>query len=188
MTSKPKNQQNVNALLSRAAREATGPRPLPDVAASNQHYSSPKRSQTRNNSQSVSDLDNLWRPTQKVTKTCGLTYLNSQSLIMAHHQWLALELDGQKAESEIIPSNWPQRVENINLLMVSVICSTRAIPLNWRLLPHLGNSNQSEQESVLSPVLSRFKDHQIVGLGDREFCSLDLAKWLEKRNIGFCLR
>ena len=72
--------------------------------------------------------------------------------------------------------------------MVSVIWSTRAIPLTWRLLPHLGNSNLEEQESVLSPVLSKFKDYEIVGLGEREFCSLDLAQWLVASHTGFCLR
>ena len=78
--------------------------------------------------------------------------------------------------------------KNINLLMVSIIWSKRAIPLAWKLLPHLGNSNFEEQESVLSPVLSRFKDYQIVLLGDREFCSLDLASWLVASHVDFCLR
>ena len=90
----------------------------------------------------------------------------------------------QKLYLAIDRSQW----KNINLLMVSVIWSRRAIPLAWRLLPHLGNSNQEEQESVLSPVLSRFKDYQIVVLGDREFCSLDLARWLQASLVGFCLR
>ena len=65
----------------------------------------------------------------------------------------------------------------------------KSIPLAWRLLPHIGNSNEEEQESVLSSVLVRFKDYQIiVVLGDREFCALDLATWLQARNVGFCLR
>jgi len=72
--------------------------------------------------------------------------------------------------------------------MVSVIWSRKAIPLAWRLLPHLGNCNQEEQESVLSPILERLKEYEIVVLGDREFCSLDLAAWLQARNVGFCLR
>jgi hypothetical protein len=69
--------------------------------------------------------------------------------------------------------------KNINLLMVSLIWSRRAIPLAWRLLPHIGNCNQEEQESVLSPILERLKEYEIVVLGDREFCSLDLAAWLQ---------
>lgn len=90
----------------------------------------------------------------------------------------------QKLYLAIDRSQW----KNINLLMVSVIWSRRAIPLAWRLLPHIGNSNQEEQESVLSSVLAIFNDYQIVVLGDREFCSLDLATWLQERNVGFCLR
>ena len=78
--------------------------------------------------------------------------------------------------------------KNINLLMVSVIWSRRAIPLAWRLLPHLGNCNQEEQESVLSPILERLKEYEIVVLGDREFCSLDLAAWRKAWSVGFCLR
>jgi len=90
----------------------------------------------------------------------------------------------QKLYLAIDRSQW----KNINLLMVSVIWSRRAIPLAWRLLPHIGNSNQEEQESVLSSVLAMFNDYQIVVLGDREFCSLDLATWLQERKVGFCLR
>ena len=81
----------------------------------------------------------------------------------------------QKLYLAIDCSQW----KNINLLMVSVIWSRRAIPLVWRLLPHIGNSNQVEKESVLSSVLAIFQDYQIVVLGDREFCFLDLATWLQ---------
>ncbi|MBD2039652.1 IS4 family transposase [Microcoleus sp. FACHB-672] len=90
----------------------------------------------------------------------------------------------QKLYLAIDRSQW----KNINLLMVSVIWQRRAIPLAWRLLPHLGNSNFEEQESVPSPVLARFKDYQIVVLGNREFCSLDLASWLVASHVGVCLR
>jgi hypothetical protein len=94
----------------------------------------------------------------------------------------------KKSKQELYLAIDRSQWKNINLLMVSVIWSKRAIPLAWRLLPHLGNSNQEEQESVLSSVLRRFNDYQIVVLGDREFCSLDLATWLQARNVGFCLR
>lgn len=94
----------------------------------------------------------------------------------------------KKSKQELYLAIDRSQWKNFNLLMVSVIWSRRAIPLAWRLLPHIGNSNQEEQESVLSSVLARFKDYQIVVLGDREFCSLDLATWLQARNVGFCLR
>ena len=101
--------------------------------------------------------------------------------------WLeksVLKKPKEKLYLAIDRSQW----KDINLLMVSVIWSRRAIPLAWRLLPHLGNSNQEEQESVLSPILERLKEYEIVVLGDREFCSLDLAAWLQARDVGFCLR
>jgi hypothetical protein len=81
----------------------------------------------------------------------------------------------QKLYLTIDRSQW----KNINLLMVSVIWSRRPIPLAWRLLPHLGNCNQEEQESVLFPILERLQEYEVVVLGDREFCSLDLAAWLQ---------
>ena len=107
---------------------------------------------------------------------------------MAYHQLLARELGTKKPKQELYLAIDRSQWKNLNLLMVSVIGSRRAIPLAWRLLPYIGNSNQVEQESVLSSVLAMFNDYQIVVLGDREFCSLDLATWLQERNVGFCLR
>jgi hypothetical protein len=101
--------------------------------------------------------------------------------------WLENSIQ-KKSKQELYLAIDRSQWKNLNLLMVSVIWSRRAIPLAWRLLPHIGNSNQEEQESVLSSVLTRFKDYQIVVLGDREFCSIDLAAWLQARNVGFCLR
>ena len=94
----------------------------------------------------------------------------------------------KKSKQELYLAIDRSQWKNLNLLMVSVIWSRRAIPLAWRLLPHIGNSNQEEQESVLSSILERLKEYEIVVLGDREFCSLDLATWLQARNVGFCLR
>jgi hypothetical protein len=59
MTSKPTNQKNTNAILSPASSKAIGPRPVPDVAASGSTSFKPKKSQTRNNSKTLSNLDNL---------------------------------------------------------------------------------------------------------------------------------
>jgi hypothetical protein len=98
---------------------------------------------------------------------------------VVYHQLLARELGSKKSKQELYLAIDRSQWKNINLLMISVIWSRRAIPLVWRLLPHIGNSNQEEQESVLSSVLAMFKDYQIVVLGDLEFCSLDLATWLQ---------
>jgi hypothetical protein len=76
----------------------------------------------------------------------------------------------------------------INLFMVSLIWEKRAIPLSWSLLPKRGSSNIDEQSAALSEILPLFKDYKIIVLGDREFCSVDLANWLREKNVYFCLR
>ncbi|MCL1470096.1 hypothetical protein LAY57_05330 [Argonema antarcticum A004/B2] len=57
------------------------------------------------------------------------------------------------------------------------------------VLPKLGNTNSSKQIAVLSKVLPLLKNYQKVVLGDREFCSVDLAEWLRSQaETYFCLR
>ncbi|MEG4200192.1 IS4 family transposase [Microcoleus sp. Pol12A5] len=76
----------------------------------------------------------------------------------------------------------------INILMVSLVWEQRAIPLFWTLLPKLGSSNVTEQMDAIAQVLPLLKNYQVVVLGDREFCSVDLANWLRTENLHFCLR
>jgi hypothetical protein len=66
----------------------------------------------------------------------------------------------------------------INILMVSIIYNHRAIPIYFELLNKKGSSNFQEQKQVLEPSLNLLKEYKIVVLGDREFCSVDLGKWL----------
>lgn len=66
----------------------------------------------------------------------------------------------------------------INLLMVSLVYNQRAIPVYFSLLPKKGNSNFEEQKQVLEPAIELLKEYQITVLGDREFCGIELAKWL----------
>ncbi|WP_346425787.1 hypothetical protein [Microcystis aeruginosa] len=37
-------------------------------------------------------------------------------------------------------------------------------------------------------MLTVLSGHKIVVLGDREFCSVSLGKWLQKKSVYFCLR
>ncbi|NES72954.1 MAG: IS4 family transposase, partial [Okeania sp. SIO2D1] len=67
---------------------------------------------------------------------------------------------------------------NVNLLMISLVYNRRAIPIYFTLLGKLGNTNSQEQKWFLAIVLELLKDYPKVVLGDREFCSVDLAKWL----------
>ena len=77
----------------------------------------------------------------------------------------------------------------INILMISLIYNNRAIPVYFELLNKKGSSNLEEQKQVLSPSLNLFKEYKIVVLGDREFCSVDLAKWLSSmKGVYFSLR
>ena len=76
----------------------------------------------------------------------------------------------------------------INLFMVSLIWERRAIPLYWSLLPKLGNSNFESQSTNLQQVLPLFSKYKVIVLGDRKFCSVDLANWLKEKGVSFCLR
>jgi hypothetical protein len=76
----------------------------------------------------------------------------------------------------------------INILMVSLIWEHRAWPIFWSLLDKEGSSNLEEQQKVFNQVLPFFKDYTVVVLGDREFCSVSLGKYLGEKGMYFCLR
>ena len=78
--------------------------------------------------------------------------------------------------------------KSINLLTVSWIKDGRAIPLYWMILPHLGSSNFKQQKSLLLKVLIELKAYEVVVLGDREFCSARLARWLKRQQVYCALR
>jgi len=75
-----------------------------------------------------------------------------------------------------------------NLFMVSVIWQKRAFPIYWQFLDKIGASNLAEQKAVLRPVLRLLRAYDLVVVGDREFHSIQLANWLEKKNVKFALR
>jgi hypothetical protein len=76
----------------------------------------------------------------------------------------------------------------INILMVSVIYNHRAWPIYWEFLDKKGSSNLDEQKRVLSKSLALLSASLVVVLGDREFCSPKLGKWLGQEGTYFCLR
>jgi hypothetical protein len=76
----------------------------------------------------------------------------------------------------------------INILMVSIIYDNRAIPVYWTFLDKKGSSNLSEQKYVFEKVFGILKGYKIVVLGDREFCSVSLGKYLRESPVYFCLR
>jgi Transposase DDE domain len=81
------------------------------------------------------------------------------------------------------------RWANVNILMISLLSKKRAIPIYFELLEKKGNSSVKEQITALSIAISLFDKYHKIVLGDREFCGVDLAKWLsEQEKTDFCLR
>ena len=77
---------------------------------------------------------------------------------------------------------------DINLLIVSLVWRRRGILLWCEPLDKRGSSNYDEQIRILGNVLEGVSDYKAVVLGDREFCSVKLGRWLGKAGTYFCLR
>jgi Transposase DDE domain len=75
-----------------------------------------------------------------------------------------------------------------NIFVISLIWDSRAIPLYWQILSKQGASNILEQQGLIRPILALLKNYKIVLLGDREFGSVKLARWLCDKNVEFVLR
>lgn len=103
-----------------------------------------------------------------------------KALLKHHSEWVANGV----AYLAIDRTSWG----SVNLLMVSLIVNRRAIPVYWTFLDKKGSSNLGEQQQVLEPAIQFLKPYTLVVLGDREFCSVDLGKWLGKEGTYFCLR
>ena len=91
---------------------------------------------------------------------------------------------GQQLKLVIDRTQWRHH----NLLMVSLVYKSRTIPLYWIRLNKQGQSNLSEQQTVLRPVLRLLHDYELVLLGDREFHSVALADWCNQQDLLFVLR
>lgn len=77
--------------------------------------------------------------------------------------------------------------QDVNLLCLSWVYRKRAIPLLWLTLSGDGASNLEQQCQLLSKFIPP-SDYTFIVLGDREFCSVQLAQWLEQHGLGFVLR
>ena len=123
---------------------------------------------------------------KKIQRFLSLKQLNIKKLwFPIILEWIQNKYSLQECFYLVIDrSQWRE----INLLMVSLVYNKRAIPLYFKLLPKKGNSNLIAQKEVLEPVISLLKDYKLVILGDREFCNVDLAKWLCERKTYFSLR
>lgn len=80
--------------------------------------------------------------------------------------------------------------DTINLLYLTVAYGGRALPLGWVRVPHEGNSDLRLQQQLLRWFKSCLPEGaRAVIIADREFHSIRLATWIEKRlNLDFVLR
>lgn len=91
---------------------------------------------------------------------------------------------GERVYLAIDRTQWSDK----NLFLIAVIMEKRAIPIYWQFLEKKGASNLAEQQALIRPVLRLLKSYEIVLLGDREFHSVELAKWLTVKKAYFVLR
>lgn len=110
-------------------------------------------------------IEKIWFP---IIEELLKTYFTSEKII-----YLAIDR-----------TNWCR----INLFMVSIIWDKRAFPVYFTLLPKLGSSNITEQKDIITKVMPLFNNYKVCVLGDREFCSVKLAKYLQDIGVYFCLR
>lgn len=110
-------------------------------------------------------IEKIWFP---IIEELLRTYFTSEKII-----YLAIDR-----------TNWCR----INLFMVSIIWDKRAFPIYFTLLPKLGSSNVTEQKDIITKVMPLFNNYRVCVLGDREFCSVKLAKYLQDLGVYFCLR
>jgi len=75
-----------------------------------------------------------------------------------------------------------------NVFMITIVWGTHALPLYWEVLNQVGNSDLKTQKRLLKVALSLLKNSRVLVLGDREFHSPKLAKWLDGRGVHFALR
>lgn len=123
---------------------------------------------------------------KKLQRFLSLSSINIETIwLPIIKSWLAQNFSQNQPIYLVIDrTSWGR----INLLMISVIYDRRAIPIYFELLPKLGSSNLAEQKGVFSRLLPMFKEYKTIVLGDREFCSSQLANWLSEQHVQFCLR
>jgi hypothetical protein len=91
-------------------------------------------------------------------------------------------------------TEWQRRKASLNVFVCSVVYHSRSFPLYWTLLPTRGCSSLTDQQALLTPVLTAIAAHPRLPalpkqvLADREFCAPQFAAWLASQGIRFCLR
>lgn len=86
-------------------------------------------------------------------------------------------------------TNWKFGQSDINILLLSAVWNGFSFPLIWTLLPHSGNSNQTQRQKLIEQLIQLRSDRRIAGvLADREFIGEDWFKFLKDHKIAPCIR
>ena len=96
---------------------------------------------------------------------------------------------GKQVYLTIDRTNWFLGKSKVNVLMLAVAYEGVAIPLFWCLLNKAGNATAAEHRAILARFVRVFGRDCIAGvLGDREFASGKLFRYLNKQKIPFYIR
>jgi hypothetical protein len=85
-------------------------------------------------------------------------------------------------------TTWEYGEKKINLLVLSILIGEVAFPVYWVDLEKKGNSGLLEMNSLILSVVKRYDLRDIILIGDREFVSKDLHKYLISRGINILFR
>jgi hypothetical protein len=86
-------------------------------------------------------------------------------------------------------TNWKFGKKNINILLISAVCGTYAVPIYWILLNKRGCSKHTERKNVIDFLLKIINSSTVAGiLTDREFIGGKWIKYLSERRLPFFIR
>ena len=111
-------------------------------------------------------------------------FLDNQRITQAeHYQPLVLKaLSGLKGQKVQLLLDRVLLHDRHNLLVVSIGCRRRSIPLAWQALDHRGKSSLADQQAVLSQALATLPERVRVTVhGDSEFRGRELFTWLRSQ-------
>ncbi|MGC2222616.1 MAG: transposase [Methylocella sp.] len=96
----------------------------------------------------------------------------------------ALGLQGKPRHLALDAANWRIGKTNLNILVLSVAYDELCVPLFWRVLDKVGNSNAAERIDLMQTFKDTFQNQPVASLtGDREFIGNAWIAWLQEAGI-----
>jgi hypothetical protein len=115
-----------------------------------------------------------------------LRYLNIKKLGFPLIKYILMtQFNKQK---ELIVAIDRTQWRDLNIFFICLIWQQKALPLYWQILPKKGCSNTREQKKLIIPTFLLKTKYKFALIGDREFGSVKLAKWLGEKNVRFVLQ